>query len=187
MTTNTLQLLDSILQVVQTPFWKQPAFWIGSILGVAGLIFLIKAFLEARQAKRAATEAGQTVKIQTTAIELTEISQKLDKLPQEIHFNEARDLLNEISRRLRRATSPFAKDSVFGETIAELREALDAAKVALNKVRPTDQVTTTEGAPHAVYFAVEGDFATINSIVADLLGLFEKKSINFGDSDANEK
>jgi hypothetical protein len=184
--TNDLQrmsaLLDSIQKAVEIPFWQHFDFWIALILGVAGLYFSILAFIEARKAKHAATEAGKTVKIQTITIELSDILPKLDKLQPEINFNEARDLLNEITRRLRRVVSPFEKDAALCDKISALREALDKTKESLNKVRPTDP--TKDEIPRTVYYAVESDFATINNAVADLLGLFEKKTINFGDEDA---
>jgi hypothetical protein len=45
------------------------------------------ALSEARQAKRAATAAGRTVKLQTIAIELTEIAQKIDRMAPDIRFS----------------------------------------------------------------------------------------------------
>ena len=152
------------------------------MIGIAGLIFSFFAFLEARNAKRAATEAGRTVKLQTVTIELTEVAQKLDRIQPEIGFSDARDLLAENSRRLRRAVSPFARDPGFKEPISVLLESLQAAQVSLKEVRPTGAGDGT-AAPNAVYYAIEGDFSTINNNVADLLGLFEKKSIHFGDDD----
>jgi len=184
--TNDLQqmLFDSVHKIAEEHFWYRGDFWIGTILGIAGLIFSLLAFLEAGRAKHAATEAGKTVKIQTVTIELSEIQPKLDKLHPAIKFDEARDLLNEITRRLRRVISPFEKDQSFSDKISVLREILDKTKESLNKVRPTDP--TKEEVPRAVYFAIESDFAAISNCVADLSGLFEKKTINFGDDDANE-
>ena len=183
MTTDTQSLIDQVLEQLQRPFWQHADFWIATAIGTAGLIFSILAFVEARRAKRAATAAGRTVKLQTVTIELTEIAQKLDKMQPEIRFNEARDLLAEVSRRLRRATSPFAKDSELSTAIAVTREALQAAQASLKAVRPTDPSKEVE-APRAVYYAIEDNFATINNSVADLLGLFEKETIDFGDDDA---
>lgn len=180
----TVAALDLIRTAVELPFWKHFDFWIATILGIAGLVFSIKAFIEARQAKQAATEAGKTVKIQTVTIELSEIQPKLDKLHAEIKFDEARDLLNEITRRLRRVISPFERDHSFSDKITALREILDKTKESLNKVRPSDP--TKAEVPRAVYFAIESDFAAISNVVADLSGLFEKKTINFGDEDASE-
>jgi len=170
--------LDSAL----SPFWVGHwDFWIGSVIGTLGLLFAILAFLEARQAKRAATEAGKTVRIQTITIELSEISQKLDKLQTGIHFNEARDMLNEITRRLRRIVSPFRKDAGLADSITSLTTALAEAKESLGSVRPVD--ASMAEAPGVVYYAIEANFAEINNSVADLLGLFEKKTINFGEED----
>lgn len=175
--------LDSVRAILAEPFWRRFDFWLSFIASAGGVVFSIMAFSEARKAKRAATEAGRIVKIQTVAIELTEIAQKLGSMDTNIQFNEARDLLAELSRRLRRAISAFAKDPDLGDTIAALRDALTTAKKSLNSVRPADP-SKEKDVPHAVYYAVESDFATINDLVADLLGLFERKSINMGDEDA---
>ncbi len=175
--------VDQILRLVQVPFWRQFDFWIGITIGIGGLIFSILAFLEARKAKRAATEAGRTVKLQTVTIELTEVSQKLDRIQPEIHFNEARDLLAEISRRVRRAVSPFAHDSGLSDAITAVLAALATAQSSIRKVRPSDPTKEVE-APYTVYYGIEGDFAVINNCVADLIGLFEKKTLDFGDDDA---
>jgi hypothetical protein len=163
-------------------FWENVDFWIGTVIGLMGVFFSVKAFMEARQAKRAANEAGRTVKLQTITIELTEVSQKLDRLRTDIQFNEARDLLSEISRRLRRATSPFTRDNDLMEAITALRNALDEAEAALDDVRPNDPAQGIQ-APQAVYFAVQRHFATINNCVADVVGLFERKSQDFGGDD----
>jgi hypothetical protein len=113
---NDFQALQQVLQRLDVPFWKHIDFWIATLLGVAGVFVSFLAYRqaeaakeEARQAKEAATEAGRTVKLQTMSIELTEIAQKLDRVQPGIKFNAAKDLFNETSRRLRRAsktTSP---------------------------------------------------------------------------------
>lgn len=194
MTNDTEQLqstVNSVLRVVQQPFYNHPDFWIGLILsmaaiaiGVFGLYYAYMAFKEAGEAKKAANAAGKTVKIQTVTIELTEILQKLGNLQPNIEFSDAWNLLTEIQRRLRRTVSPFQKDADLGDTIAALKEALSAASKALASVRPSDPAKE-EMAPLAVYNAIQDNFAAITNIVADLLGLFEKKSINFGDDDGN--
>jgi hypothetical protein len=165
------------------PFYKQVDFWINVVVGVAGLVFSILAYAEAKQAKRAAVEAGRTVKLQTITIELTEISQKLDRILPEIRFSQARDLLAEISRRVRRAISPYANDDEFRETIVAVRDALIAAQDSLRSVRPTDPEKEDE-APNAVYYGVENELANVNNCIADLLGLFEMKSVGSGESNA---
>jgi hypothetical protein len=182
-TQHLMQNVGELTTIINTPFWKSVDFWIHTVLSSLGLIFAILAFIEARRAKHAATEAGKIVKIQTITIELTEISQRLDRLEPDIHFNEARDMLSEASRRLRRAISPFQKDPELAETIEKLKSSLDSAKITLNGVRPSD---TSQGnqPPNAVYYAIEGDFAIISGFVAELLGLFEKKTINLGGSNA---
>src|SRR5258708_35517113 len=101
-----VQTLRDVLEMLREPFWWRPEFWaiatlelMGGAIGVAGLVFAIKAFREARRAKRAATEAGRTDKVPTIAIELTEISHKPDKLKMDLLFGTATDLLSQLSCR----------------------------------------------------------------------------------------
>lgn len=185
--------INSINQVLQEPFWRHPEFWIATIIGLSGLavsifglIYAVRAFREAEQAKleaeratRAAMEAGKSVKAQTVAVELGEVSQKLEKLQPGVKFQDARDLLMEISKRLRRNISPFAEDEALEKTITALRQALDTAQKSLNSVRPAIPANEEE-APNAVFNGVESDFATIGNLVADLLGLFEKQTFDSG-------
>jgi hypothetical protein len=176
--------VEQALELLRRPFWQHTDFWIATILGIAGVIFSLLAFVEARKAKRAAVSAGRTVKVQTVAIELTEITQKLDRIQPGIRYSEARDLLAEISRRLHRATSPFTEDPKLSGAISPTLEGLQAAQNSLKAVRPTDPAKENE-APRAVYNAIEDSFATINNSVADLLGLLEKETFDFGDEDGN--
>ena len=102
------------------PFWKEADFWIFLVIALLSLAASVKAFLEAKAAKEAATDAGTTVKIQTITIELNEIILKLDKLDIDIEFSFARDYLNEINRRVRRLTSPFAEDDEYKNKIVTM-------------------------------------------------------------------
>lgn len=178
---NIANATAKLQQSIDTPYWAKYDFWIFLVLTLAGLVFSVLAFLEAGKAKTAAKEAGRTVKIQTITIELTEISQRLDKLGMDIQFNEARDLINEVTRRLRRLVSPFRDEKEFSSTVTALIEALDIAKKSLNAVRP-NVLDEENQAIHSVYYGIEGDLATINGLVADLLGLFEKRTIAAGDN-----
>ena len=169
---------DEIIKLVSAinqPFYLLPEFWIGSIIGIVSIYFSVKAFNEAREAKKAASEAGKTVKIQTITIELTEIAQRLDKLDFELNFAEARDLLNEVSRRLRRLIAPFQSNSDMSEQCEGLKIALDEAKLALEGVRPQDGAD--ELPSNSIYFATQGHFSNISSLVAEIMGLFEKRTI----------
>lgn len=169
-----IQKVSELTNAINIPFWHTPHFWIGTGLTLLGLLFSLLAFIEARKAKRAALEAGRTVKIQQTTIELTEVSQGLDRLTVAIHFDEARDMLNDLTRRLRRTISPFQNDPELKLTIGNLKEALNSANDSLKKVKPADPQQENL-APHAVYYAIEADFSTISGLIADLLGLLLEK------------
>lgn len=174
------------------PFWRHPEFWIGSIIGLAGVALSFLAYRQAEAAKeeavratQAAMEAGRTVKLQTMSIELTEVAQKLDRLQPGVSFVLAKDLFNETSRRLRRVMAPFADHPDLHVPIEAVRTALEAAQASLKQVRPTDPGKEVE-APNSVYYGVEDDFATINNCVAELLGLVEKQAYDFGEGDGGE-
>jgi hypothetical protein len=176
--------LSDLLRAVQQPLWQRLDFWISTVLGIVGVVLSGLAFVEARNARKAATEAGRTVKIQTTAIELMEVVQKLERIRQGTPFNEARDMLNEVSRRVRRATAPFSEDVAFKVPIGNVRAALEAAKKALADVRPVDSDAELQ-APQAVYLGVEAQFSAIGDYLAELLGYFEKETLDLGAHDGN--
>jgi hypothetical protein len=169
---------------VNKAFWEKWEFWIGTLLNVGGLILSGLAFWQASKAREAAVEAGRTVKAQTVAIELSEVAQRLDLIQPEITYREARDILSEISRRVRRVISPFDDDQHLGGAVALLRGALSSAQDSLKTVRPADPLSETK-APDAVYFGVENEFSAINNAIADFLGLLEKKTIERGNVDGH--
>ncbi|KAB0665683.1 hypothetical protein F6V25_08150 [Oryzomonas japonica] len=179
-------LLKSIISGINVPFWVKGDFWIFLVIGVFGLLFSVMAFIEARRAKQAATEAARNVRIQTITIDLTELSQRLDKLSPDIKFTEARDMMAEMSRRIRRLTSPFKSDNGLSEPVNLLWEALSNAKQSLKAVKPANIELESE-TPLAVYNAIESDISDINDRIADVLGLLERRTIDFGDNDGSKK
>lgn len=170
--------LTKLAALLYDPFYESTSFWIGTGLSLAGITFSVKAFQEAREAKLAASEAGKTVKIQTITIELSEIAQRLDKLDFNISFSDARDLINEISRRLRRLIAPFQSTPDMREICDNLKLALDQAKIALEEIRPqAPEMDVQELPASSVYFATQGHLASISGLVAEIMGLFEKRTI----------
>lgn len=168
----TAQLIELLTQ----PFYLKWDFWIANALGLAGLVFSVLAWIEAKDAKAAAKEAGAIVKIQTITIELTEIAQRLDKLDLDVSFPEVRDFLNEVTRRLLRLIAPFQTLPDVAEKCELLKQALSDAKVALNGVRPSGDGEEAVS-QNAIYFATQEHFSSISSLVAELMGLFEKRTI----------
>lgn len=175
----TEEEINKLAEAVSPAFYTAPEFWIGVIIGLASVVFSVLAFIEARAAKKAASEAGKTVKIQTITIELTEIAQRLDKLDFDLSFSEARDLLNEVGRRLRRLIAPFQANEDMSDACDNLKEALEEAKRALEEVRPQSQ--DADLPENSVYFATQGHFANVSSLVAEIMGLFEKRTIEVND------
>jgi hypothetical protein len=182
MQTDMQSAIQQLTARLPGPFWKDAGFWTSLGVGVAGLIFSILAWIEAKRAKVAAFAAGRTVKLQTVAIELSEIGQRLDRVQPGIRFSEARDLLADTSRRVHRATSPFAREEVLNGSITAALQAVSEAQSALKAVRP--EPGGEEQAPDAVYYGIEAACTQISACVADLIGLFEKQTFNFGEENA---
>lgn len=162
------------------PFYYEIDFWISTILGLAGLIVTVLAFVEAKSAKNAAREAATQVKTQMTTIELTIVGEAIRKIDPNISFTDARNLLNDISAKLGRVTSPYEKDkdSDLQQAISKLKTTLDETRKALNSVRPIDsQAERDTGYAHSVYHATEEHFSKISTCVAELTGLFEQKTM----------
>jgi hypothetical protein len=153
-------------------------FWIVIVIGLVGIGVSYLAYLEAGSAKKAAVKAGRSVKIQTITIELSEIAQRLDKLEMGISYSAARDLLNEIARRLHRLISPFQDEKDFKQVIVTLKDSLEAAKKALAEVRPETNEDESHVDDNDVYYGIEGHLSTISSVVADLMGICEKHSLS---------
>lgn len=172
--------IERILERLPPPFWKDIGFWIGLVVGAAGLVFSVMAWIEAKRAKRAAMAAGRTVKLQTIAIELSEIVQKLSKVQPGIRFAEARDLIVEVGSRVHRSTSPFLKEPILSEAIENAKKAVQSARLSLNSVRPSGMTAEAE-APDSVYNGIEADCSQISDVISDLIGLFEKQTFDFGD------
>jgi hypothetical protein len=175
-----LEELAKALASLSSPYYKNLDFWINVVLATAGLVFSVLAFREARQAKVAAKKAGRSVRLQTVALELTEISNKLDRVEPDVKYRVARDLLSETSRRITRSISAFEDDEKLKDSIATLKDSIDVATTTLNQVRPITP-GAEEQAPQAVYNAVEAHFAKINNGVANLVGLMERLSTSIGE------
>ncbi len=192
--TNDLQRIAETVQQIalesHVSFWAKGDFWIAFVLGVVGIAvgivgvyYSVKAFVEAKEAKIAAKAAGRLVKYQTTTYELIDLLKPLASPSMQITFSTARDTLADTTHKLFRIISTFEHEADIADKIAALRSALDNAQKSLDGVRPTG--TSKEGdAPYAVYNAIEKDFSTISNMIGELQGLFEKKTVNLGGDNA---
>lgn len=167
--------LIEILNLIKIPFYYKFDFYIGFFIGMLSLWLSLKAFREAREAKIAAAAIGKMVKLQSMTIELQEISQKLDRIDEKIKFTEARDLLSETNRKLRRLMAPLS-DTSYEKKCDELKQALEMARQDLGKLIPVASAEKTDEIAN-VYFAMENHFSFISGLIADLIGLSENKTI----------
>jgi len=161
---------------LEAPFWTHGGFWIELPIGLAGLVFSILAFVEAKRAAIAATEAAKAVKLQSMSGELIEISQELQGFKPGITFDAAKAIYGEVLFKLQRVMAPFEKDSGLHSQIEAVVAALETAHEALNRVLPADP-SKENVAPDSVYYGVEDQFSMLNGHIGRLLGLVEQQSV----------
>jgi hypothetical protein len=150
-------------------------FWIFFGLAALSIYYSYRSFKEASAAKEAAQNAATTVKVQTITIELSEIIQKIGRVDPKIDFIKARDLLSDTTWRIKRLVVSFRKDEEYKDAINKLNVSLENASKALQKVKPLKDEPTVNS---SVYNAIESHFSAISSLLAELMGLFEKRTIN---------
>ena len=176
MAENQYQEVLDLISNQSVPFYQDISFWISNIIGLIGVFFSIIAYLEAREAKKAAKAAGNFVKIQSITIDLTEIIQRLDIISTELNYSHARDFFNELNRRIRRIISILSTNEVYNSKTSEVLLTLNTIKANLDSVR---QSKTTEQslAGIDIYFAIESEFSSLSGQLADLSGLLEQKTL----------
>jgi hypothetical protein len=159
------------------PFYEDPGFWIGAVIGVASLVFSLLAFREAGKAKKAAQRAARIVAEQEVVIKLSNIGARLRQLPeaQSMGYEAARNLLEDTGTQLREIISQFRDQPVYKNKCRELLQTLEAARGALDRARPRYPDAGTS--PETVFYLLEGHFSALNSKVADLLGLFKRHTM----------
>ena len=174
---------EVILQAIEKlsdPFWGTLDFYIYVFLSVLSIVLSFLAFRAAGKAEQAAIKAGTHVKIQSVTVELTELSQSLERLDPQISYSSARDTLDILQKRVRRFVSPFtAEHQEISSSMNALKEKFVEAKSALTEVRPvgTDDVL---GDQFSGYYAIESSWSEINGLLADLIGLFEQMTLVSG-------
>ncbi|WP_080055662.1 hypothetical protein [Spirosoma aerolatum] len=171
-----LKLIKDISLVVAEPFYRKPDFLISTAFSGLGLWLTWLAYKEAERAKEAAEQAAKSVKSQAIAMELQELVQKHDKFEVNIRYTTCRDILAEYNRKIRRLISPYRNEQDLQTIIQQVEQMLDAIRAILDDVRPYSD--ETDGVSNAVYNAVEGPFAVLNGQIGELIGTFERRTVN---------
>jgi hypothetical protein len=168
--------ISNILNLLSTPFWKHWDFWLSFTVSILGLIASLFACREAYRAKIAANKAGKTVKIHTIGIDLSEINQKILKTDPNISYIDAKEFLQEISNKIIRSISSIDGDSDYSEYITNIKKTLDTLSVQLRDSRPIDPSTSPKISE--IYYATEHSYIKLSRQIAELLGKFDKRTID---------
>lgn len=179
-------LASQLAPLLSGPLSATFQFWLFLILSFLSLVvtylglrYAKWAYKEAGDAKDAARQAVTATKTHMDTTALTQTSQKFQELRPEMSFETARSLLAEISRSILRIASYLEHEPntpSVKNTITCLRESINAAKAALQGVKPADS-RKEKDAPRAVFNALEGPFMEIDALVCVLCGQLDAKTL----------
>lgn len=153
-------------------------FWIGTALALLSIGLSIWAAIEARAAKKEAKRAGFTIKIQTVAIDLSEIIQNLETIQDnnKIVYVVASKLVKTNSRKIKRLTAPLKSDDAFVQIIYKIDEHIKSIETALSGVSPYDNINSP--VETSVYNAIASPTSNLCNTLSELMGLLEHRTIN---------
>ena len=146
---------------------------ISAIAGIIGLLASVAAFFQARSAKNAAENAGNFVKLRTTAYEILEISY-LCKLESTISFTEARVRYKNINDKVQKIIGSYEGADLNDDILKNIKALLQNIKDKLNELSPNP--TSEEGVN--IYFYLADSFDTLSGELNKLNGVLEKQLIN---------
>lgn len=169
-----LSQLSAIRSSLEQPFYMNIEFIVPTILGILSVIFSLVAATQARKAKTAAIEAGTAVSKQKAVIELSEISRMLDSLDSGIQYSTARNLVSEVTRRIRRYIAPYRTSGIYSHSVSQLDSSLLNVRRSLSSVRPIKKEEEDTTLLSTVYNAIEFDISALNNCLADFIGILEQ-------------
>jgi hypothetical protein len=155
---------------------------IGFIATLGGLGYSYFAFKEARQAKNAAQEAGQVVKRQSIALEISEICFKC-KLNTDISYPEVMQRYEDINNGIQKIIGLYLRHQ--DETCKiilseEIEKTLSEIKVQLNALNPVkpEKVSGDEVESKFYYYQFFDLFITLSGALNKLRGALEDQLID---------
>jgi hypothetical protein len=172
------RIIEEAISNSYLPFYKQPDFYFGSILGIIGITYSILSFNEAKKAKEAAAKAAQSVKRQSMVIEVLEIS-RICVLEPNMNYVEASNNFNQVTSRIKYVAG-FYQDEASLELKAILKEiesSLDEIRLTLNDNNPVFMPQQTN-IPNQIYYSIEPLFSSIVGNLGILKGILDKKLIH---------
>lgn len=177
-TESLIMAIEDIFANFNTPFYKLPEFYIGNLIGIIGIFFSVKSFIEARKAKIAASKAGQSVKRQSMVIEVLEIS-RICVLEPNMSYVEASNNFNQVTSRVKYVAGFYQDDSSVDlkNILIDIEASLEKIRTTLNDNNPVLMPQQTN-IPNQIYYSIEPLFSTVVGNLGVLKGILEKKLIN---------
>lgn len=171
------QIIEDSLNKAHVPFYLLPEFYIASLIGIMGIVFSLKSFIEARKAKLAAYKAAQSVKRQSIVIEVLEIS-KICIIEPNMSYEEASNNFNQIISRIKYISGFYNDDSSedLKQILKEIENNLEKIRTTLNDSNPF-LMPQQLNIPNQIYYSIEPLFSTVLGNLGILKGILEKKLI----------
>jgi len=103
------------------------------------------------------------------------IALSLERIDLNISFFQARDTFNSMNRKLNRLLVAFQDEEIYANSISDIHKTMNEINEALSKVRPISENEAYDA--NSTYYAVENHYSILGGQLANLMGLFEKRTI----------
>jgi hypothetical protein len=153
-------------------FWLWPNFWIEIGFSIAGLLFSVLAFNQARKAKVAADKAGKIVKRQSIMLAVAETIKYCQQIRGNLNYEDSNTRLMEIVGKVRNVIG------LYRESI-ELHHPILLNDIGACVLRAQDEFNTLERSANkgVIWGAMRPIYNTLAGHLSELQGVLENELI----------
>jgi hypothetical protein len=164
-----------------TDNWKSWQFWIGTGLGIASVIFSIMAFIEAKNAKKAAIKARISLSVRNIENELDIEINSLNSIRSDISYNEMRKICLDLTTRIVRIKEIVDKLKLIdNDDIKKIDQVINNLNSELSRVRPDFENTETT---HQIFNGMAIVIADTSQLLSSIVGKIQAKNLLEGSDD----
>jgi hypothetical protein len=166
--------LNKIISTLNN-FWTSPSFWIGTVVGLAGVFFSILAFVEAGKAKQAAQEARASLSIKNIETELGIEVSILNGIKSEINYDEMRRIVVELTSKIARIKEVIIKLHLIEQNdLTDIESVISNLSNSLKQVKPDFESSQIS---NMVYNGMADVVAETSQLLSTIIGKIQAKGL----------
>jgi hypothetical protein len=171
------QLNSSLVELKSSvdSFWLSPAFWIGTAIGIIGLVVSYGAYREAREAKRSSQKRNSISRLQFTVSDLNQIATRIRFVARDLVYDDAIWMFTDITSRivyLKRIyeSRNAAENSAVTQQCAKALETLKTIDTAIDGLRPTEEAQASNA---IVYYSIDTKLTALSIELSELIAIID--------------